>query len=127
MRSLVIFPVIAGLSMAGLAGCTSAQEEQSLAAISVGCTALGVGSAIAINVASSGAAAALTTVIGGDVSKSCDLIIAGTQSAIERLTSAGQTATVTVTSSAHNTGARQSLRFRAQRVEGRMVYIFPPN
>ena len=126
MRHLVALPVVAALALSA-AGCTSDQEAQSLAAINVACTLAGVGSQIAINVATGGKAATITGAIGADVTSSCGLLIPAVQSAVNQITGAGQTATVTVTTTTPTTGAVKSMRFHARKlVTGQMVYTFPP-
>ena len=134
MRHRIALPVIACSVAIGLAGCTTQQEQNTLTGVSLACSALGVGSQIAVNVAVQSAtqgaaptaAQTISQEVGAGVSAACPLLVSGVQTAVNQITSEGQTATVTVTTTTPK-GARRSVRFKATKVNGVMVYTIPPN
>lgn len=114
------------LGATALAGCTTADEQAALTGVNVACTALGVGSQIAVNVVTGGKAQVITQTIGQGISASCPLLISGVQAAISQITAEGQTATVTVVTTSPK-GVRRSTSFRARKVDGVMTYVVGPS
>lgn len=119
---------LAVVALAGLAlaACTPVQEQEAVAGVNVACTALGVGSTIAVAVASKGQAQVISQQVGDGVAAACPLLVSGVTAAVNQITAQGQTATVTVTTTSPRSG-RRTARFSAKMVDGRVTYTVPPN
>lgn len=125
-RGIVALGLVAVAGLA-LAGCTSAQEQEAASGVSLACTALGVGSTIAVAVATKGQAQVISQQVGDGVSAACPLLVAGVNAAVSQITAQGETATVTVTTTTPK-GVRRSARMSATNMgNGRVTYTIPPN
>jgi hypothetical protein len=102
------------LGALSVAGCTTAQEQQVLSDINTACIALPIGTAIAVEIASSlvGGAGAVTI---------ANVIQAGV---ISQINTSGGTATVKV--STGNPGGRMTRRGTLVFRPGAAVYVVPP-
>lgn len=123
--------LIAGAAALALcaAGCTPAEEQGVLTAISSDCTGAVTGTTMVVSIVSSLAGAApvatLSSTVGANAAGICSSLLAQAQAAIEAITALGGTATVTV-SSATPQGIKKSykLRFKAGATPGAPPQVF---
>jgi hypothetical protein len=123
---------VSALAVLAVSACTTEQEQTVLNDIQATCIALPVGTAIAIEVASSiggagATAATISQVVQAAGNTVCTTLIAGVQALITKINDQGGTATVTVNTSNPVSGFRSTRRMVFAPNAAPKIYVVPPS